>query len=72
MTQAETTSSAPHRPAPNPRYMRDDVINTIDLLLGVETLTGCGDGYTESIRALTVTAVTRLEHLQAEIERMMK
>lgn len=72
MTQAETTSSAPQRPTPNPRYMRDDVINTIDLLLGVETLTGCGDGYTESIRALTVTAVTRLELLQKEIERMMK
>lgn len=72
MTDQDATVIEAQKPAPNPRYMRDDVIQTIDLLLGVETLCGCGDGYTESIRALAVTACTRLEYLQSEIERMLK
>lgn len=60
------------RPAPNPLYMRDEALRAIDLLLGVERLCDSGDGYTESIRALTIAACTRLEVLKADIERMMK
>lgn len=61
-----------NRPAPNPLYMRDDAMRAIDLLLGVERLCDSGDGYTESIRALTVAACNRLECLKDEIQRMMK
>lgn len=60
------------RPAPNPLYMRDDALRVMDLLLGIERLCDSGDGFTESIRALTVSAVAKLDYLKTDIEGMMK
>jgi hypothetical protein len=72
MTDNQTNVIEPHRPAPNPRYMRDDTLIAIDLLLGIERLCDSGDGFTESIKALTIAAVTKLDYLKTDIEGMMK
>lgn len=72
MTKIETNVIEAHKPAPNPLYMRDDALKVIDLLLGIERLCDSGDGFTESIRALTITAVAKLDYLKTDIEGMMK
>lgn len=72
MTDNDDDEIEAPRPAPNLRHMRDDALIIIDLLLGVERLCDCGDGYTESIRALTVRAGNMLADLKTDIQGMIK
>lgn len=72
MTDNDSDEIEAPRRAPNPRHMRDDALIVIDLLSGVETLCGCGEGYTESILTLTVRAQNMMTDLKTDLEGMMK
>jgi len=75
-TETETMSDSnlieAHRPAPNPRVMRDNTLRVIDLLMGAEALCNGGEGYNEAIKALTVRANDMLVELKTDIEGMMQ